>query len=292
MTSSAVSIRTRRPIPGARTKKNQNAKLRSPDGRRDEQFIFKVKYMEEKNKKDNSPEKKESKPAKSSNKTLWWILGGCLIIIVISGLVIGGVAWWGYKKVKKEIKNNRPNFEKLQSELEKAQKQAERIEGQGMPPVSGQNFSEEPAAPETGEAGVLPANGERQMGYVKKVYAKGGKNYLGIDYIQWFTGDAAEKAMREDGECSPGGECLVLNDYYIRNVNPLIRTFETAPGVKIFMQTYDIENTGDIQWNREITLTQFKNIFTAKPSSHLKDVPYIVEIENKQITKITEQYVP
>lgn len=247
--------------------------------------------METKNKKGKTKEqeKKQALP-KSSNKVLFWILGGCLALLVISGLVLGGIALWSYKKVKKEIRQNQSQIEDWKKGTEKVKENAERQKAQTEPA-----FEEEPQTvpPSGGDAGVLPENSERQMGYIKKVYEKSGKSYLNIDYIQWLTGDAAEKAMRQDGECPATGECLVLNDYYIRNQNPLIRTFEIDPAATILMQTYSMgEAGGDIIWNQPITYAQFKSIFTNNAKLHLKDVPYIVEIQNQKITKITEQYVP
>ncbi|MDI6777730.1 MAG: hypothetical protein QMD77_00905 [Patescibacteria group bacterium] len=247
--------------------------------------------MKTKNKIGAEKKKNIENPEKSGgNKALWWILGGCLALLVIFGLVLGGIAYWSYKKVKKEIKENKPKLEQLQNQMEKTKEDSEKFKEQVE-----STFEEEPqtVSPSGGDAGVLPENSERQMGYIKKVYEKGGKSYLNIDYIQWLTGDAAEKAMREDGECPKTGECIVLNDYYIRNVNPLIRTFEINPAAKIFMQTYSIgEAGGDISWNQPITYAEFKSIFTTNAKPRLKNVPYIVEIQNQKIVKITEQYIP
>jgi uncharacterized protein YneF (UPF0154 family) len=213
-----------------------------------------------------------------------------LALLILAGLVIGGIAYWSYKKVKKEIKENKPKLEQWRDQMEKAKEGVE----QQKKRAKESTFEEEPeTAPSGGEAGIFPVSSERQMGYVKKVYAKSGKNYLNIDYIQWLTGDAAERAMREDRECPKTGECIVLNDYYIRNVNPLIRTFEISPDVQIFMQTYGAgEPGGDISWNQPITFSQFWSIFTTSAKPHLKNVPYIVEIQNQEIVKITEQYIP
>jgi len=232
---------------------------------------------------------KAATPQKSNNKVLFWILGGCLVLFVITGLVIGGIAYWSYKKVKKEIKENKPKLEQWENQMEKIKEDVENQKEQVQ-----STFEEEPqAVPSGGEAGMLPANSERQMGHIKKIYVKGGKNYLDIDYIQWLTGEAAEKAMREDGECPKTGECVVLNDYYIRNVNPLIRAFEISPDVEIFMQTYGAgEPGGDISWNQQISFNQFRSIFDTNRKPHLKNVPYIVEIQNQTIIKVTEQYVP
>lgn len=230
-------------------------------------------------------------PQKSSNKTIFWILGGCLALLLIAGLIAGGMAYWGYKKVKKEIRENQPKVEQWQSEMEKIKQETEKNKEEVNP-----TFEEEPQPePEANSTGMgeLPANSERQMGYIKKVYPQNGKNYLDIDYIQWLTGDVAEKAMREDGECPKTGECIVLDDYYIRNQNSLIRTFEISPDVQIFMQTYGIgEEGGDISWNQPITFNQLRRVFDTNSKPHLKSVPYIVEIQNKKIVKITEQYIP
>jgi hypothetical protein len=250
--------------------------------------------MERKNEEKNQTSEKKYLPAKKNNyKTLFWILGGCLALFIVISLVIGGLAYWSYKKVKNEIKKNQFNIEQRQAELEKTKEQTAQNKAQSSPVTTeipptitpNENFSEDANQ-------ALPENSERQMGYIKKVYEKNGRRYLDIDYIQWFTGVAAEKAMREDGGCPKAGECMVLNDYYIRNVNPLIRTFEITTDAEIIMQTYDAERTGIVNDNQPITFTQFKNIFITSAKPHLKNVPYIIEISNKIIIKITEQYIP
>jgi hypothetical protein len=229
---------------------------------------------------------------KSNNKIIFWILGGCLVLLVIGGLVVAGFAWWGYSKIRKEIKTQ---------QFGRVQLPEQAIDRQNAMPTSentNENIPEDPAVqPPTdnlasSSEGTTPYVAEKQIGYIKNVYTKSGKNYLDIDYVQWLTGDAAEKAMREDGRCPKTGECIVYDDYYIRNQNPLIRTLEIAPEVKIVMQTYDAERTGNVMNNQEISLDQFKGIFSSKEWSHLKDAPYIVEISNQQIIKITEQYIP
>lgn len=244
----------------------------------------------EKEKKDKIEENAADSASKSSNKTLFWILGGCLAILIIGGLIVAGFFWWSYRKVKKEIKTKQAGIEEWQKQMEKMQQNAS-----SMPESAPMNISEEPTAQQSSSMeGMTPFAGEKQIGYIKKIYAKSGKSYLNIDYIQWLSGDAAEKAMREDGECPKTGECIVYDDYYIRNQNPLIRTFEIYPDAKIVMQTYGAEQTGIVGNNQEVTFDQFKNIFSSASglNSHLKDVPYIVEISNQQIIKITEQYIP
>lgn len=249
-----------------------------------------------------TPVKKEiAPPLKKSNNTVIWVLVGCLGVVLLTGIIVLGLLVWGGWHLKKKVDQARPEFEKLQETANEMQKQADQF-GQQMESISdqsqsalenGQNPSEGnilPPEPDTSE-GAAPFSGEKQIGYVKKVYTKAGKNYLDIDYIQWLTGAAAQKAMREDGACPKTGECIVYNDYYIRNQNPLIRTFEISPTVDITMQTYSMETTGQIQ-AQKISFAQFSQIFASSAWSHLKDAPYIVEISSNQIVRITEQYIP
>lgn len=233
------------------------------------------------------------KPAQGGNKFIFWILGGCLALLVIGGLMVAGIAYWSYKKIKNESRLKDAAIVQQQKQMESLKIEAEKRQ-ENVPT----NIPEEPVIQQPAGDAQAAAEGttqyvaEKQIGYIKKVYAKSGKNYLNIDYIQWLTGSAAEKAMREDGQCSKTGECIVFDDYYIRNQNPILRTFEISPEAKIVMQTYNAEQTGIVGNSQEITLDQFKNIYSSNSQLGLRDVPYIVEISNQQIVKITEQYIP
>jgi hypothetical protein len=158
--------------------------------------------------------------------------------------------------------------------------------------------SQNPASPSESSApveGVQPPSvSQKDMGYLKKVYTQSGKNLIDIDYIQWLSGADAEKAMREDGKCPRAGECIVYDGYYIRNQNPLIRTFEVVPEADIRMQTLDAETTGLVDENKQISFEDLKNIFAPRSANQKRYqyVPFIVELSNNKIVKITEQYIP
>ena len=68
----------------------------------------------------------------------------------------------------------------------------------------------------------------KDLGFIKKIYKNNDKIYLDIDFVQWLTGDEAKNAAKEDGYigCCP-------NNYYVRNQNPQIRTYEVSENVKI-----------------------------------------------------------
>lgn len=228
-------------------------------------------------------------------------------VIVASILFLTACVGWGMYFFQKRLAQKKTTqTEILQSQVaalsETAPQQSNKAAVPG--PVKEVVVSEETAAPpesacttcgaaanqEEAEGFLPPATSEKNMGYIKKIYAKNGKNYLDIDYIQWLYGQEAEKAMREDGRCPKSGECIVYDDYYIRNQNPLIRTFEIAPDVAIKMQTFNSENEGLVA-GRAISLETLKSALNSD-KQHYQYVPFILELSNQQIYKITEQYIP
>jgi hypothetical protein len=229
-------------------------------------------------------------------KILSRALGISLILLLAAGLTIAGFKYLGRKKAEKEMRPEQQSAEtEQQANLAENQTQA-------VPPNQEEQISyvsEEPQMPESSVEGAEEKNSkepakksQKQMGYIKNVYEKDGENHLDIDYIEWLTGDAALEAMEKDGKCPENAPCLVINDYYIRNNDSQIRTFEISPRVTITMQTFELEKIMDVKWNQCISFRQFKDIYTMDDWPRLRDVPYIVEIKNQKIIKITEQYIP
>lgn len=119
----------------------------------------------------------------------------------------------------------------------------------------------------------------KEVGYIKNIYEKAGKNYLDIDYIQWLN---SEECLSKKID-APSGFCIL-------NQETKIRTFEISKNVEIRMQTFSHTTDGNYNWNEKISYEQFKTIFSSAQSQ--KNVPYNIKFENNTITKITEQYVP
>jgi len=250
----------------------------------------------EPNKKIENVSAQTAKPAQAQggNKTFFWILGGCLVLLVIGGLVAAGIAYWSYKKMKNESILKDAAIIQQQRQLEAVKIEAQKKQEKAPENVS-TNIPEEPAP--VADPGVPsdinpPAASEKAIGYLKKVYSKGGKDYINIDYVQWLSGDTAEQAMREDGQCPKSGECIVYNDYYIRNQNPLIRTFEVVPDVEI--RAHDFEKdyaSGD--WTESMTFSRFSQYFSRNVNNgYWTSAPFHIEIGNNKVLKITEQYIP
>ena len=78
------------------------------------------------------------------------------------------------------------------------------------------------------------------------------------DYAEWLTGDEANRAAFEDGVIGSIEEG-VPNDYYIRNVNDLLRTLPLAEDITISLPT---PATGSVL-NVPVSLDEWLSLFKA-----------------------------
>jgi hypothetical protein len=134
------------------------------------------------------------------------------------------------------------------------------------------------ASPTTTEPVAL-ADGRHPV-YVKTVDPNG--QTITFDLIQFFTGDAATKAAAEDNKESPPP-----NDYYIRNVNPRLRTLPVRDGAPITVNALAAESTGSATKDVSVTLAKLASYFpnTGTP-------PFWITVEQGQVTKIAQQFLP
>jgi hypothetical protein len=102
-----------------------------------------------------------------------------------------------------------------------------------------------------------------------------------VDVVQFFTGDAATNAAREDG--SP--EVPPPNDYWIRNANPQLRTLPVSADATITVNVLAGETSGDSAKDVTVTLQQLANYNLA---NHL----FWVTVAGGTITGIAEQFLP
>jgi hypothetical protein len=134
------------------------------------------------------------------------------------------------------------------------------------------------SAPTTSEPGVLPDG--RHPVYLKTVDPD--RKTITFDLIQLFTGDAATKAAAEDGKESPPP-----NDYYIRNVNPRLRTLPVAADATITVNVLAAQTTGSATKDVSVTLAKLASYF---PNSGTP--PFWITAEQGQVTTIAQQYLP
>jgi hypothetical protein len=98
-----------------------------------------------------------------------------------------------------------------------------------------------------------------------------------VDLVQWFTGEAAAKAAAEDGKESPPP-----NDYYIRNVNPRLRTLPLATNARLTLtaQTAGQGGSDPVQ----VDLARL----AASGRNHL----FWATVQGGRILRLEEQYLP
>jgi hypothetical protein len=101
---------------------------------------------------------------------------------------------------------------------------------------------------------------------------------LSFDLACWFTGDAAAQAAAEDGEESPPP-----NDYYVRNVNPGLRTLSVAGSATVAW----LPNPGD----PSTATVPYADWLTDRTARSYQPGVWLT-ITGGAITTIEEQYVP
>jgi hypothetical protein len=132
--------------------------------------------------------------------------------------------------------------------------------------------------PATSEPVVL-ADGRHPV-YLKTVDPD--RRTITFDLIQFFTGEAATKAAAEDGEESPPP-----NDYYIRNVNSRLRTLPVRDDAPITVNVLAAQSTGSSTKDVPVTLAKLASYFP-NPGTP----PFWITVEQGQVTKVAQQFLP
>ncbi|MGI5908115.1 MAG: hypothetical protein ACOX8O_05755 [Christensenellales bacterium] len=126
---------------------------------------------------------------------------------------------------------------------------------------------------------------ETRLGIVTEAFVSGGVNTIRIDYVDMYFGDEAVAKALADGsdavEKDEHGNYYVFNDYYIRNVNKLIRTFPLAPGCTI--SVVDPEDPGNL--TETVSFDEFRTRMVEEPLMHVKVVGGV-------IVSMTQQFIP
>jgi hypothetical protein len=103
-----------------------------------------------------------------------------------------------------------------------------------------------------------------------------------FDQVQWFSGEAAEKACAEDRQDAAGGEWC--HNYYVRNANPKLRTMPFAPAVRItaLFAKSSSEPLADL---RALSML-------LRDHSERVNGWWEFDVQNGQIASLTEVYTP
>ncbi|MFA6534437.1 MAG: hypothetical protein WCT37_04705 [Patescibacteria group bacterium] len=144
--------------------------------------------------------------------------------------------------------------------------------------------------PTAQKAGPSVYSGQEFLGYIKSVKKQFGNFYLGVDYVQWLTGDEAKKAALADGACKKLADCAP-NGFYIRNVDKTIRIFQIYPLASVEMQSYSHRPDGSLNIGQTISLLDWLKIFVDESTSPFKNIPYSLTInKDNEVVRIIEKY--
>jgi hypothetical protein len=101
-----------------------------------------------------------------------------------------------------------------------------------------------------------------------------------FDLVQWFQGDAAARAAAEDGEESPPP-----NDYYIRNVNPRLRTLPVAADARLTLTRLTLGQGGG-------NAASGVPVDLATVAANGRDHLFWATVQGGRILRLEEQYIP
>lgn len=126
---------------------------------------------------------------------------------------------------------------------------------------------------------------ELNYSFITNVYSENNKNFVDVDYVQYFTGKEAIEKAKENDDADVrvvNGEKIysIPNDFYIVNENTKIRKFELLADVKIHFVD-----------NQDLSETDSKSVFNRLKNDY-NDRLYILKIVDKKITEINEVFIP
>lgn len=137
-------------------------------------------------------------------------------------------------------------------------------------------------------------NKDTVTAYITKLEHTDGHLFMETDSIQWYEGEAANKAFLEreqdigDLDGPPDG-------YYIINDSNELTTLEVSDKAEVLMQIYDRDGTYegmDINWNEPITLNKFQDAFENNELMDISQFPYHLTIQDGIVVQIIQQFIP
>ena len=125
--------------------------------------------------------------------------------------------------------------------------------------------------------------------HVKAADATSGSESITVDVIQFYTGDAANQASKEDG-----GEAPVPNDIYIRNESTKLRTIPVASGTTATVPYWQGQTMVNPPDGTKVSFSQFASAMNGNKSWQQSDqnAIYWITIGSGEVTKIAYQYTP
>jgi hypothetical protein len=140
----------------------------------------------------------------------------------------------------------------------------------------------ETVSPEPGEPETALLEDGRHLVYVDTAFRpEDGPARVRFDLVYWFTGNEAEEVAAQHGT-------EATNGYYIENDNPRLRTLSLADEVEVM---YVPEGACCELQPGEID-AWLESILGTAQTDYPEDVPWWITVEDGQITRIEQQFLP
>lgn len=129
--------------------------------------------------------------------------------------------------------------------------------------------------------------------YINNLVTNNGEVSIKADEIEWYEGEEANEVFVEQEP--DAGIDYAPDGYYIVNEEESSQTLKIADDAKVTVQIYD--RTGnikdiDINWNESISLDKFAELYGDTTNLDMSVFPYHLTIENGEVTRIVQQYIP
>ena len=151
-------------------------------------------------------------------------------------------------------------------------------------PTSGSATSASSAPDRTTDRTTAGASSDltdgRHAARITRVDAAGGR--VTVDVVQFFFGEDATRAAREDG----AEEVPPPNDVWIRNSSRALRTLPVAPAAPITVNVHGAAESGSATKNIAKSLAELADI------DGLENGIFWLTVADGQVTRIAEQYLP
>jgi hypothetical protein len=146
--------------------------------------------------------------------------------------------------------------------------------------------------PTTTTTGTAP---QTVFGWLRSFNDTGGAIVVAVDQAEMLSGEAAVVAARQDGAI--GGDEVLPNDYYIRNVDEATSDFDVSSDVEVILQA--CYPAGECVTTEQVDLDTWSILLGAEINPGLGwdwygagSLPYLFTVHDGVITHVVEQYLP
>jgi len=125
--------------------------------------------------------------------------------------------------------------------------------------------------------------------FVEAVDPTSGSESVTVDVFQYYTGDAANQAAKQDGAETP-----VPNDFYTRNESNKLRTLTVVPGTSATVGYWQKDTMANPPEGKKVSFSQFAQAIDGNASWQQMNQGsmYWITLSGGEVTKIEYQYAP